>query len=94
MSTQTTRPCAPYLSRPATDAAEAGSQKMPSRAPSSEYASSISSSETARTSPRDAVKAFIASSQRAGFPIRIADATVSGNSTGAPCTSGAAPSAW
>ena len=28
------------------------------------------------------------------MPILIADATVSGFSTGAPCTSGAAPSAW
>ncbi len=40
------------------------------------------------------MNAFIASSHRAGFPIRIADATVSGSSTGAPRTSGAAPSAW
>ena len=35
----------------------------------------------------------IASSQRAGLPMRIALATVSGDSTGAPCTSGAAPAA-
>jgi len=33
----------------------------------------------------------MASSQRAGLPIRIADATVSGCSTGAPSTSGAEP---
>ena len=38
--------------------------------------------------------ASTASSQRAGLPIRIALATVSGCSTGAPCTIGAAPSAW
>ena len=44
--------------------------------------------------PREAVKAAIASSQRAGLPIRIAEATVSGSSTGWPATSGAAPSAW
>ena len=94
MSTQTTRPSAPFFSSPATDAADAGSQNTPSRAPSSEYASRISASDTARTSPREAVNTFIASSQRAGLPIRIADATVSGDSTGAPCTSGAAPSAW
>ena len=40
------------------------------------------------------MNASIASSQRAGLPIRIALATVSGASTGAPWTSGAAPSAW
>ena len=40
------------------------------------------------------VIAPIASSQRAGLPMRIALATVSGSSTGAPCTSGAAPAAW
>ena len=49
---------------------------------------------TALTAPREDVKASIASSQRAGLPIRIALATVSGFATGAPCTSGAAPSAW
>ena len=36
----------------------------------------------------------MASSHRAGLPIRIALATVSGCSTGLPCTSGAAPAAW
>ena len=40
------------------------------------------------------MNAFIASSHRAGLPMRMADATVSGCSTGAPCTSGAAPAAW
>ena len=40
------------------------------------------------------MNASIASSQRAGLPIRIALATVSGFATGLPCTSGAAPSAW
>ena len=49
---------------------------------------------TAATRPREAVNAFIASSQRAGLPIRIAEATVSGFSIGWPSTSGAAPSAW
>ena len=92
--TQTTRPSAPYLRSPATDAAEAGSQKMPSRLPSRSYAERISSSVTARTSPREAVNAFIASSHRAGLPILIADATVSGFSTTRPSTSGAAPAAW
>ncbi len=46
---------------------------------------------TALTAPPEEVIASIASSQRAGFPIRIALATVSGFSTGAPWTSGAAP---
>ena len=36
----------------------------------------------------------MASSQRAGLPIRIALATVSGCSTRSPRTSGAAPAAW
>jgi hypothetical protein len=96
VSTQTTREPSgtPCFRRPATEAADAGSQKTPSRAPSSSYAARISSSVTARIAPRDAVTAFIASSQRAGLPIRIAEATVSGFSTGAPCTSGAAPAAW
>src|SRR5205085_10340327 len=88
--TQTTRPSAPYLRSPATAAADAGSQKTPSRSPRSEYASRISSSDTARTSPRDDVNASMASSQRAGFPILIADATVSGLSTGSPRTNGSA----
>ena len=72
----------------------AGSQKTPSDEASSRYASRIWWSETAATRPRDAVKAFIASSQRAGLPIRIAEATVSEFSIGWPSTSGAEPSAW
>src|SRR5215207_3589973 len=36
VSTHTTRPSAPFFKRPATEAAEAGSQNTPSRAPSSE----------------------------------------------------------
>ena len=40
------------------------------------------------------MKAAIASSQRAGLPMRIALATVSGFSTRWPSTSGAAPAAW
>jgi hypothetical protein len=54
----------------------------------------IWASDTARTEPCDAVMAAIASSQRAGLPIRIALAIVSGFGTGSPRTSGAAPSAW
>ena len=44
--------------------------------------------------PPEAVIALIASSHRAGLPIRIAEAIVSGDSTGWPSTSGAAPAAW
>ncbi len=44
--------------------------------------------------PREAVIASIASSQRAGLPIRIALAIVSGLAIGCPSTSGAAPAAW
>ena len=44
--------------------------------------------------PREAVIASIASSQRAGLPMRIALATVSGCGDPLPWTSGAAPSAW
>ena len=36
----------------------------------------------------------MASSHRAGLPMRMALAIVSGSATGAPRTSGAAPSAW
>ena len=46
------------------------------------------------TAPPEAVIASIACSQRAGLPIRIALAIVSGCSTGRPSTSGAAPAAW
>src|SRR5215203_1822550 len=65
-------PSAPCLMSPATPAAEAGSQKTPSWAARKRYASRISASATARTAPCDAAIAFIASSQRAGLPIRIA----------------------
>ncbi len=84
----------PWLRMPATDAAEAGSQKTPSFEASQWYASRICSSVTAATRPREVLKAFIASSQRAGLPIRIAEAIVSGLATGAPSTRGAAPAAW
>src|SRR5947209_14525541 len=96
VSTHTTReaPPAPWARRPATLAADAGSQKTPSPAASNRYASRIWVSDTARTAPPDEVIDSIASSHRAGLPMRIALATVSGCSTGAPRTSGAAPSAW
>ena len=75
---------APWTINPATLAADAGSQKIPSLAAKNRYAPRICSSVTAATAPPEAVIAFIASSQRAGLPIRIALATVSGCSTGAP----------
>ena len=52
------------------------------------------SSGIARTAPSDSRTAAVASSSRAGFPIRIAVATVCGFATGRPVRSGAAPSAW
>src|SRR5947208_12852449 len=71
VSTQTTVPSAPYFNNPATHAADAGSQNTPSFIPRNAYASRISASETARIWPRELVTASIASSQRAGFPMRI-----------------------
>ena len=97
MSTHTTRPTpspAPWVSSPATLAADAGSQNTPSVAARKRYAARISASVTALTAPPLEVIAFIASSQRAGLPIRIALATVSGCAIGLPSTSGAAPAAW
>ena len=44
--------------------------------------------------PPDSSRAASASSHDAGFPTRIAVATVSGLGTTRPLTSGAAPSAW
>src|SRR5678815_4964948 len=44
--------------------------------------------------PLDSSAAWMACSPRAGFPMRMAVATVSGLSTGCPSTSGAAPAAW
>ena len=44
--------------------------------------------------PRDSSRAATAPAHVAGFPILIAVATVSGCSTGAPFTIGAAPAAW
>src|SRR5688572_4921893 len=79
---------------PATDAAEAGSAKTPSRDAMSLYALTISSSVTMAIRPPDSSLARTAPSQLAGFPIRMAVARVSGSFTGAPRTMGAAPSAW
>ena len=68
----------PVASRPATPAAEAGSQKTPSsRGEEAVGVEDLVVGDGADV-PVRAVKAPIASSQRAGLPIRIALATVSG----------------
>ena len=67
---------------PATEAALAGSTPMPSSLARSFWAARISSSVTDSAVPpvsRIALRAFLAFT---GFPIRIADATVSGLSSG------------
>ena len=79
---------------PATPAADAGSTKTPSRELSSRCAAKICSSETASIRPWESSRADSASSQEAGLPMRMAEATVSGFATGSPSTSGAAPAAW
>ena len=54
----------------------------------------ISSSVTVSMKPPLSRAAARASSPRAGLPMRMAVAIVSGCSTGWPSTSGAAPAAW
>src|SRR5690606_12693496 len=67
--------------RPATPAAEAGSTQTPS--PANIFcADKISSSDTAIIFPLDSLAASSACSPRAGLPILMAVATVSGLSTG------------
>ncbi|OLT19018.1 hypothetical protein BJF80_13270 [Serinicoccus sp. CUA-874] len=77
-----TCPAACRFSSPATEAADAGSTKIPSREDSSRCAARISSSVTASTSPPDSSRAASACSQEAGLPMRMAVAMVSGSSTG------------
>ena len=97
VNTHTTVPPAPtpsgspVLIRPATDAADAGSQKTDSSVARNRYASRIYSSVTAAMPPPDSLAADVAPYQLAGLPIRMAVATVSGNSIGCPSTIGAAP---
>ena len=92
--TSSAAPAGGDFSTPATHAADAGSQNTPSCEASQRCASMISRSLTASIRPPDSSSAATASCQRAGLPMRIADATVSGCSTGWPSTIGAAPSAW
>src|SRR5438445_1860913 len=78
---------------PAIAAADAGSQKTPSQRATKLYASRISPSLTASIAPPDSSRAATAPFHDAGFPTRMAVATVSGSATGLPRTIGAAPSA-
>ena len=82
--TQTTvEPSAtPTLRRPATEAADAGSQNTDSFVAKKRYAARISSSVTMSIAPSDSAAAAAAGTQLAGLPIRIAVAIVSGCSTG------------
>ena len=81
------------FNKPATEAADAGSQKMPSSRAIIVYASRISSSVTESIVPPDSSRALTAFFQLAGLPTRMAEATVSGVSMGCPFTMAAAPSA-
>jgi hypothetical protein len=78
----------------ASDAAEAGSQKMPSTPARSRCAAAISASVTESINPSDSSRAATALAQDAGLPIRMAVANVWGLATGVPSTRGAAPAAW
>ena len=78
---------------PATPAAEAGSQYMPSFRAKFTYDFIISSSVTEWIDQPDSSRANSAFFQEAGFPILIAVAIVSGLSTISPFTIGADPSA-
>ena len=86
-------PAPAYFSSPATDAADAGSAKMPPAA-ISRYAARISESVTMSMIPPDSSRALVAPFQLAGLPILIAVATVCGSSIGCPTTIGADSAAW
>ena len=82
------------LSKPATEAALAGSQKIPSSFPSILYADIISSSVTSKNDPWLDFLTLIAFSQLTGFPILIAVAIVSGFSIIFPLSSVCVTSGW
>src|SRR4029077_17927944 len=67
-----------HLRKPAIDAALAGSTKIPSCCASQRCPARMSSSLTTSIPPRDSTIAARACCQLAGFPIRIAEAIVSG----------------
>src|SRR6266550_7957547 len=79
--------------RRANGAADAGSANRPSLPARRIWAARISVSVTALIAPPDSSRAMVAPSQEAGFPMRMAEATVFGSATGLPLTMGAAPSA-
>src|SRR5437016_1831829 len=87
------RSASQHLNKPAMDAALAGSTKMPSFFASQAWASRISESCTISIAPRDSSIAKRACFQLAGFPIRIAEAIVSGASITRWWKIGAAPAA-
>src|SRR5882724_3524468 len=72
--------------------ADGGGHRL--RLESRRQAERISASLTAANKPPDSRCAASAVFQEAGFPMRMAVATVSGWGTGTPDTSGAAPDAW
>src|SRR6202020_1411825 len=76
----------PFLSRPATEAEDAASQKTDSCWARKVYASMISSSVTAEMEPPDSVAAAVAEYQLAGFPMRMAVAIGVGLSPPCPGT--------
>ena len=78
---------------PATEIAEAGSQKIPSFSVNNFCVERISLSEKQSNQPFESLLSFNALSQLCGFPILIAVANVSGFLTLEPFINGAAPSA-
>ena len=78
---------------PPIDAADAGSTNTPSYIESMRCASKISASVSSSNQPSESRTTALAWFQLCGLPIRIAVATVSGFSTGAPRKNGAAPDA-
>ncbi|MNC85994.1 hypothetical protein D3C83_16210 [compost metagenome] len=89
-----TLPSSRSFSSPASEIADAGSQKMPSACASSFCTRRISSSVHSANQPPDSWLAATACCHDTGLPIRMAVATVSGFSTTRPRTIGAAPDAW
>ena len=85
----TSSPLFIFFNKPAKEAAEAGSQKIPSCLAIRDWADIISSSETLRNSPWVSLTASFAKSELAGFPILIAVAKVLGFSIIFPSTRGA-----
>ena len=79
---------------PATDTAEAGSQKIPSFSANNFWVLRMRESEHSSNQPPDSSWALHAYCHDTGEPIRIAVAIVSGLSIFSPLKKGAAPEAW